>query len=136
MAKYKLVITLPVLCVALGITVLSHIPQPPMPDMGFSLQDKVWHLLAYTVFGTTLGLAVRGWHPEYSTKKVVVVVLVGTTLFGVYDELHQSFVPNRDASIADWIADSIGGAISLLTLPLTARIAHGVQRYFSHSRRG
>lgn len=133
MAKDKIVVALPVLCAALGITVLSHIPQPPMPDMGFSWQDKVWHLIAYTAFGATLGFAVRGWHPEYSTKKVMGIVLVGTALFGVYDEFHQSFVPNRDASIADWVADSIGGMVSLFVLPFATRLARGVQLYFSHS---
>lgn len=136
MAKHKIVLALPLLCIAIGMSILSHVPQPPMPDMGFSLQDKVWHILAYTAFGTALGLAVRGWYPAYSTKKVILIILIGTALFGIYDEVHQSFVPNRDASVADWIADCIGGIASLLLLSFTTRLARSVQQYFSHAGQG
>ena len=34
-------------------------------------------------------------------------------VYAVSDEWHQSFVPGRDALVADWIIDSIGAAAGL-----------------------
>lgn len=133
MQKVKLVSAIPLLCIALGITIVSHLPSPPAPDMGFELQDKVLHIAAYTLFGTALGLAVRGWHPEYSRGRTILVVIIGTALFGIYDEVHQSFIPFRNSSVADWIADCIGACLSLLLLPAMTKLAQGIRAYFLKS---
>jgi VanZ family protein len=134
--KVKLVTALPLLCVALGITVLSHMPAPPSPDMGFAFQDKVLHAFAYTVFGSTLGLAVRGWHPEYSRGRTMAIIVIGTALFGIYDEVHQYFVPFRESSVADWIADCVGAFLSLLFLPAMTKLAQSIRVYFLKSKQG
>lgn len=136
MRKAELMTTIPVVCVAIGITVLSHMPAPPTPDMGFELQDKLLHILAYTVFGTTLGLAVRGWHPEYSRGRTMLIIVIGTALFGIYDEIHQSFVPFRQSSVGDWVADCIGGVLSLLLLPAMTKLARNIRTYFLKSKQG
>lgn len=134
MQKVKLVSAIPLFCIALGITIVSHMPSPPAPDMGFELQDKVLHIIAYTLFGTALGLAVRGWHPEYSRGRTILVILIGTALFGIYDEVHQSFIPFRNSSIADWIADCIGAFLSLILLPAMTKLAQGIRAYFLKSK--
>jgi VanZ family protein len=54
---------------------------------------------------------------------------VFTILFGISDEFHQMFVPSRDASVLDILADSVGAAagtmvalfISRFTGPVTNR---------------
>lgn len=136
MQKVKLVSAIPLVCVALGITILSHMPSPPSPDMGFALQDKVLHIIAYMVFGSTLGLAVRGWHPEYSRGRTMAIIVIGTALFGIYDEVHQYFVPFRESSVADWIADCIGAVLSLLVLPAMTKLAQSIRAYFLKSKQG
>ena len=37
----------------------------------------------------------------------VLLLLIGVG-YGALDEWHQSFVPGRDASVGDWVADSAG----------------------------
>ena len=34
------------------------------------------------------------------------------------DEVHQSFVPGRDASVYDWLADTLGAGFGVLVFAL------------------
>jgi VanZ family protein len=77
----------------------------------FENQDKVLHFFAFAVLAWTLALWIRPqrWlsHPWIYSLVVVVVVAV----FGALDEYHQSFVPRREVSFYDWVAD-VSGAIA------------------------
>jgi VanZ family protein len=44
------------------------------------------------------------------------VALVLVVLYSLSDELHQSFVPSRGASLHDCAIDSVGGLAALLVL--------------------
>ena len=132
---YKIICTVPILCVAVGISVFSHMPSPPVGDFGFEFQDKLLHAAAYLCFGVSLSLALHAWKPGMPKRRFMWTVVLATALFGVYDEVHQSFVPNRQAGIDDWIADCIGGVLSLFFRSATARLAAFVQQFFSQSGR-
>ena len=45
-------------------------------------------------------------------------VTVIAVVYGAIDELHQSFVPGRDVSFLDWIADSVGALLVVSALVL------------------
>jgi len=76
--------------------------------------DKVLHGLVYAVLGLTALLALspqfRGCRPLLANVAVVVFCLV----YGISDELHQSFVPGRMVSAGDILADTVGGAMAVL----------------------
>ncbi len=77
------------------------------PGAGVSLfpgSDKVAHLALYAVLGLALA---RGRLRAPSSPPHLVLVLLGVAL-GVLDELHQSYVPGRDASGWDALADTLG----------------------------
>jgi VanZ family protein len=42
--------------------------------------------------------------------------LLGVVVYAITDELHQAFVPNRQASPTDVLIDTIGGLLGLLAL--------------------
>ena len=68
------------------------------------------HFAAYAVMGV---LFYRAYHTLPITKEVQWIVLlsmISASLYGVSDEIHQSFVPERDGSITDVIADVLGAA--------------------------
>ena len=66
--------------------------------------DKVVHGALYLVLGLTLSWAgYRGG----SAIPMSVLILVGIG-YGALDEWHQSFVPGRDPSVGDAVADAIG----------------------------
>jgi VanZ family protein len=38
---------------------------------------------------------------------------MASAVYGVSDEFHQRFVPGRNASIEDWVADVAGAAVGV-----------------------
>jgi len=101
----------PWLMVALAITIASHIPQPPRIDLGFEWSDKL------LLFGGAFLWMVLGWKVPGVGKQSFWVTLIVVALFGCLDEIHQSFVPGREADVWDWVADVIGGTIAAIQAP-------------------
>lgn len=67
-------------------------------------KDKIAHVVLYSVFGGTLAHVRR-----YSSFPVSAVLVIAVGLvYGLTDEWHQSFVPGRDPSLWDWVADAVG----------------------------
>lgn len=90
------------------------IPTTLAPPQGV---DKLAHFAAYGILGVLLAFAFA----RAGLRAVYVVVwasLLGA-LYGVSDELHQSFVPERSAEVLDAVADAIGsfmGALGFVVL--------------------
>ena len=78
---------------------LSHQPTLPLPPL-FPNADKLLHFGAYAVLGFLFAWA-SGLGVFWS--------VIFASLYGISDEFHQSFVPGREVSALDWLADSLGG---------------------------
>ena len=67
-------------------------------------------MIIYGILGFFLlhALYPRG---ELLTVRDVAIVTCVVTLYGISDEIHQSFVPGRDPSIGDLFADCAGGLL-------------------------
>ncbi len=102
----------PVVVYMLGIFYLSSQSTPgvAIPEFFFLISDKVLHALAFGLLGI---LMYRAFSQSFSQRKSMLFSFLGTTLYGVTDELHQSFVPNRHADPADLLADAIGALVFL-----------------------
>ncbi len=74
--------------------------------------DKVFHFGAYAVLSALILRATRT--PRDLGTVAIVIVLVSA--FGAVDEWHQSFIPRRSMSFADWIADSTGALVGALAV--------------------
>lgn len=82
----------------------------PALDAGPDLpgQDKLLHLAAYTVLGY---LACRAFATLRCLRGPLGIFAAGfafAVLFGISDEWHQSFVPERMADGWDLLADAVG----------------------------
>lgn len=83
------------------------------------LARKGAHLTEYAVLSLLFWRGIRKssnhdtphWSWEQSGRAVLYVALFAAT-----DELHQLFVPGRDASVRDVIIDTIGGILGILVL--------------------
>lgn len=81
----------------------SSVPTPVV----FEGQDKFMHALTYAVLALLWARA--GWSEGASFQwKRIFGVTILCALYGITDEVHQMYVPGRDASIEDWIADTVG----------------------------
>ena len=97
---------------------LSSKPSLPAP-MLFTHQDKIFHMGAYFIMGI---LAWRFFNDCFSKPTVVILVsLCFSSIYGMSDEWHQSFVPGREADVLDWLADTLGALIALVAIQLTKR---------------
>jgi len=92
-------------------------PSPPQIGPEFDQVDKLWHLL--TFFGLAL-LADFSWPQRgFDARKYLPLALYGALTEGL-----QYFVPGRELSGLDLLADVAGIATyGLLALPLLRRLA-------------
>jgi VanZ family protein len=96
---------------------LSAHPKLPAP-MFFSWQDKLYHAGAYFVMGLLAWRCCR--HVSADRRIQLLASVAFCCLYGLSDEWHQYYVPGRSSSIGDWLADTIGAAISIGALKLQA----------------
>jgi VanZ family protein len=89
------------------IFVLSSIPRVPGASV---VPDWVTHGIAYGVGAVLIARALDGGSPRLSGRVSVAAVALATA-YGVTDEYHQSFVPGRQAEVADVVKDFGGAAV-------------------------
>ncbi len=79
-------------------TALPELPQ------GF---DKILHTGIYAVLAFLIFLSLKA---NGVRRYVFLLSIVITTIYGISDEFHQLYVPGREASISDILADFIGAS--------------------------
>lgn len=100
---------------------MSHVPGTEY------VWDKLLHACGYAGLGLLAMRAFHGgierpkWAPTLSAAAAVV-------LWGISDEIHQSFVPGRDASVGDVLADAVGFLIAVALVSLWTWRAGGTAR--------
>lgn len=108
----------PVVGYAATIFYLSSLsdPQEQLPSFMQELSDKLLHFVEYAVLGALCHRALR-WAagPRIAASAVLLAIMAGS-IYGATDEVHQAFVPMREASLLDWIADTVGSVIGALGL--------------------
>jgi VanZ family protein len=77
--------------------------------------DKLLHTVGYA--GVSV-LALRAFHGGFERPRLGPTTYAGLVviLWGISDEFHQSFVPGRDASAWDVLADAVGFALAVALL--------------------
>jgi len=87
------------------------------------LVRKLAHLSEYAMFGVLLYGSLSGgrqfaWHARTAWRCVAIAAVYSLT-----DELHQSFVPGRGASLVDCSIDTTGAVLAMLFLYASSRIS-------------
>jgi VanZ family protein len=84
------------------------------PPLEFSFGDKLAHVFEYMVLGLLLARALRATLKlRYALRAALLAIGIAAAV-GLADEVLQSFVPGRDASGFDWMADLTGATLAQL----------------------
>ena len=99
---------------------LSSLPGMPLPDdsvlfsifywMSPSMQN-ILHIPAYAILAWSWHWALAAWVRTLRMQSIFAGVI--SSLYGVGDEWHQSFVPGRFVSLADVLLDFTGAALGI-----------------------
>ena len=93
----------------------SH-PEEQLPSFLLKdVSDKVLHTVEYAVLGGLCYRAFRWGLSGQVAARALIIAIVTASLYGVTDEVHQLFVPFRESSWQDWLADTIGAVIGALS---------------------
>ncbi len=90
----------------------SSFPNPPGASGGEWRYDLA-HMVEYAVLGALAFLVVRSFRPSWPAMVVMVAAWTLAVLYGMSDEFHQSFVPNRDANWLDVGFDALGAGLGI-----------------------
>lgn len=95
---------------------ISSLETPTFPTSLFPMRDKGVHFAEFAVLGFLLAHAclrtfaahAPGLPPRRSSWRAVGVAMLAGVLWGLFDEIHQAFVPGRSADVLDLAADTLG----------------------------
>lgn len=96
-----------ILCVSWILSSYSTIEQMP----SFFGADKIVHMICFAGFAGawTFWFTGKSWNEHFLRNFLICVLIV--SFYGIIDEFHQSFVPGRQVSVFDWLADTVGAMI-------------------------
>jgi VanZ family protein len=77
----------------------------PLPS--FRGNDKLAHCMGYSALAGMLVFAL--WN--FDIKQRLALAVLASALYGLSDELHQSFVPGRHGDPFDIFADCVGSVL-------------------------
>ena len=75
---------------------------------GVDALSSIAHFCEYTMFGARLANALRCHMP---LRRACLIAIACASLYGVSDEVHQLFVPERMCDPVDWMVDTAGSAL-------------------------
>lgn len=137
---------LPVLLYAGLIFVISSIPLPEAPiDIPYFDVDKIAHFFEYAILALLIYRACvnpvrsnpdtecrdadyqrrtsngvnspRGW----LFQNRISISIIGSMIYAFSDELHQYFVPMRQMSLYDFLADALGACCAIIVVSLVTK---------------
>jgi len=102
----------PILVYCLLIFIQSSCPSPDItPDWPYV--DKVLHFTAYALLGALFLRAFKTTRIRHHLKLIFALSVLFSALYGISDEIHQSFVPYRTADYRDVLADILGSILGV-----------------------
>lgn len=116
----------------------SH-PETHVPFIRY-VGDKVLHAVEYAVLGALCYRALRGSGNDSWRRQAIPAAIVLASLYGMSDEVHQAFVPFRESSWFDWLADTIGaimGTVGIDRISQSAALeSEKIERFLQRGETG
>ena len=109
----KNILKIALVCVIIGITILSLMP----PKSGIELgeHDKINHFIAYAIFSLNAGMLLDNFRKHLFFLPLLI-------LYGLLMEYCQGFVPGREPSWLDALANTTGVMIGFILALIYRRL--------------
>jgi VanZ family protein len=83
----------------------------PLVAVADYLSSRVAHPGEYALLAMSYAWALQG--PGRPARRTLAIAWECALVYGLLDEFHQGFVPNRQPSLADLLLDALGAAAGL-----------------------
>lgn len=94
--------------------------QPTIEKMpSFWNADKLVHVVCFGGLSFWVAFACN---LKANSLKEIILPLSIVSIYGIIDEIHQSFTPGRSCSVFDWIADTVGAFLGALIFFLIIKL--------------
>jgi VanZ family protein len=110
---------------------IFYLSSVPGGSISIPVWDKLIHLTVYAVLGVAFLLPMAGGRWSRIGVRSAALAVVLSVLYGVADEIHQSFTPDRTPDVMDLFADAIGATIGVSSIVILRAI---VDRFLRHGR--
>ncbi len=115
----------PAICTMAAIWILSSSSAPGVPVHVLPFRDRGAHFLAYATLAFLVAHGVLTQRqPEdrwIARPRVWLFAVYTAVLWGLLDEVHQSFVPGRSPDLIDLCADGLGASVGALARVVLSR---------------
>jgi len=88
----------------------SSLPGSEIPSL-FPYEDVVYHFFIYLMLGYFFSRALKNTCLHVACAKIILFATLFGLLYGLTDEFHQAFVPNRSVSGFDILMDTVGAFV-------------------------
>jgi VanZ family protein len=105
-----------------------------VPSPGWFEIDKVYHFIEYGILSFLLCRAFMNSQRKRLSNYAMLFAILATVVFGMTDEIHQAFVPNRSSSVADWVSDALGAIAGIFILRIWLKLYPQIMKRFTIRR--
>lgn len=86
----------------------SSFGQIEIPDFNISWFDKILHFVVFGILGILTARGFKHSSNQLLKQNFFRLGILASVIYGMTDEIHQHWVPGRDASSLDLLADILG----------------------------
>ncbi|MEW5925772.1 MAG: VanZ family protein [Candidatus Zixiibacteriota bacterium] len=116
MIKHFAKFHLPAVIYAILIIIISSVHGLGLPPVKNIALDKLIHFIEYALFAVLIFRSFSHLSPALRDRIVVFLTMLFITLFAVFDEIYQSYVPGRHSDPFDFLFDIMGALFIILYL--------------------
>ena len=114
--KKRFIISVIILILYMGIIFwISSLPGEqltPESAAGITISASIKHMGEYAILGILVSLVIA--QVSNKTLSIIFYSFVFSSCYGIFDEIHQSFVPTRYCTFFDMYTNIIGSIIGVL----------------------
>ena len=116
MIKHFAKFHLPAVIYGVLIIIISSIHGLSLPPVKIIALDKIVHFFEYALFAVLIFRSFSNLSPAIKDRIVIFLTMLFITIFAVFDEIYQNYIPGRHSDPFDFLFDIMGALFIILYL--------------------